>query len=481
MFTAGQILQERYQLLYPLGAHRNQRPESGTAEATPPLDAGRLEAITNARQTWLATDQQAVDEPVVIKLLRFGGGTQWTDLKLFEREVQVLRQLQHPRIPQCREAFHLETPTAWVGLIETYIPGKSLQELLDQGRSFSESAIRSIAAQVLDILIYLHGHNPAVLHRDIKPSNLILTPKRQVYLIDFGAVQDRPRPAGQSFTVVGTYGYTPMEQFGGQAEPASDLYALGATLVHLLAGVPPSELLQPDLQLQFCDRIQASPPLANWLTQMTAPALTDRFRSAQQALTVLQTPAPAPIEVLPQPRIQLQPTAEDLTILIPPLVMLKTMAGLETLLLSSVAGGLTLILTLLGLHILLQALQTSSFASVGTGLLLSGLGGVITILLLALLKRFLGATRLTFTVDRVSVQHQILGFTYHQTQALLKPSINLEVVPFGPSDTTVQLKTERSGEETGAASFLVLADKLSPEEGQWLVQEVQAWRHRSAE
>ena len=71
-----------------------------------------------------------------------------------------------------------------------------------------------------------------MLHRDIKPSNLILGEDEQVYLVDFGAVQDKVAPSCTTFTVVGTYGYTPMEQFGGRAVPASDLYALGATLIH---------------------------------------------------------------------------------------------------------------------------------------------------------------------------------------------------------------------------------------------------------
>ena len=230
-FTAGQMLQNRYVLRQSLGGKMNYSP----------------------RQTWLADDTQAghPEKSVVIKFLQFGGQSQWHDLKLFEREVQVLRQLNHPRIPQCGPSFHFREPGEWVGFIEAYIPGESLQTLLNQGHKFSEAAVRSIAEQVLEILIYLHGHNPPILHRDIKPSNLILTPDRKVYLIDFGAVQERPHSVGQSFTIVGTYGYTPMEQFGGQSEPASDLYALGATLIHLLTGVPPSEMVQADLQLRF--------------------------------------------------------------------------------------------------------------------------------------------------------------------------------------------------------------------------------------
>ena len=93
-------------------------------------------------------------------------------------------------------------------------------------------------------MLYLHQLKPQILHRDIKPSNIILGENKQVYLIYFGSVQDKSVVEGASFTVVGTYGYTPIVQFGGRTIPASDLYALGATLIHLLTGVPPANLPQ---------------------------------------------------------------------------------------------------------------------------------------------------------------------------------------------------------------------------------------------
>lgn len=74
------------------------------------------------------------------------------------------------------------------------------------------------------------------MHRDIKPSNLIWGEDQHVYLVDFGAVQAQAAVTGVTFTVVGTSGYAPLEQFWGRAVAASDLYALGATLIHLLTG-----------------------------------------------------------------------------------------------------------------------------------------------------------------------------------------------------------------------------------------------------
>ncbi|MDJ0534169.1 MAG: serine/threonine-protein kinase [Xenococcaceae cyanobacterium MO_207.B15] len=265
MLEAEQVINERYQLQKKLG--RN---------------AGR--------QTWLAKDLSTDNQQqVVVKLLAFGGDVQWEDLKLFEREAQTLQQLDHSRIPKYQDYFSIDDRTLWFGLVQEYIPGHSLKQLLDKGKRFSEATVKKIAQEILQILIYLHGFNPPLLHRDIKPSNLILGEDNRIYLVDFGAVQDRAATEGATFTVVGTYGYAPMEQFGGKAVPASDLYALGATLIHLLTRTPPGELPTADLKLQFCDRITVSSQFTKWLEKILYPAVEKRFETAQQALDYLTT------------------------------------------------------------------------------------------------------------------------------------------------------------------------------------------------
>src|SRR6476469_5393061 len=212
MMQVGQILQERYQLQRPLG-HLTSQPDA-------------------ARQTWLALDlasepltKQAAEtpQPVVVKLLAFHRQLQWEQWQLFEREAQILQQLNHPRVPRCHAQFSLEPEAgvSWCGLVQDYIPGTSLQQLLDQGHHFKEAEIRHIATAALAILADLHALSPPVLHRDLKTSNLILTADQQIYLVDFGAAQNQAIATGGSFTVVGTYGYTPLEQFGGRAVPAS--------------------------------------------------------------------------------------------------------------------------------------------------------------------------------------------------------------------------------------------------------------------
>jgi serine/threonine protein kinase len=252
-----------------------------------------------SRQIWLAVDLAAQPKAlVVVKLLAFEGEVQWDELKLFEREAQVLKQLNHPQIPKYRDYFCIDDeqclrlglrPALWFGLVQEYIPGSSLKELLNQGKRFTEQQVRKIAVDVLNILVYLHELNPPVLHRDIKPSNLIWGEDEQVYLVDFGAVQDKAVKEGATFTVVGTYGYTPMEQFGGRAVPASDLYALGATLIHLLTGTAPADLPQRDLQIQFADRLSSSPSMMCWLQQLVEPALEQRFSTVRLALVALES------------------------------------------------------------------------------------------------------------------------------------------------------------------------------------------------
>lgn len=263
---AADILQERYQI--------------------------KQKLVDNAgRKTWLATDiQSSPPSPVIVKLIAFNPQIQWNDLKLFEREAQVLKNINHPKIPQYRNYFSVDdvegSGLRWFGLVQEYIPGDSLKQLLDKG--FKEKDVYSIATQILRILIHLHELSPPVIHRDIKPSNLILGKDNQIYLVDFGAVQDKAKAEGATFTVVGTSGYAPPEQLWGKAVPTSDLYALGATLIHLLTEIAPAELPQNQMRIQFKERVTINPEFANWIEQLIQPAPERRFSTARQALIALQ-------------------------------------------------------------------------------------------------------------------------------------------------------------------------------------------------
>lgn len=244
------------------------------------------------RRTLLARDL-ATQELVVIKLLTLGSGCEWQDWKLFAREAQILQELSHPAIPRYLDYFELNWPElkGWA-LVQTYIPAKSLEEHLQAGRSFSEVEVQQIAQALLEVLIYLHERFPPVIHRDLKASNVLLGDRSgenvgQVYLVDFGSVKTAMVQQDGTITVVGTYGYMPPEQFGGRAVPASDLYGLGATLIHLVTGSHPADLLQDDMNIQFEQLVNLSPAFLDWLNWLTDSRLKHRPASAREALQAL--------------------------------------------------------------------------------------------------------------------------------------------------------------------------------------------------
>jgi serine/threonine protein kinase len=293
MLQVEQVLQGRYQLQKQLGNN-----------------AGR--------QTWLAVDLATqAKERVIVKLLPFSPQIHWDDLKLFEREAQVLKHLNHPCIPKYRDYFSTEASNSgelpWFGLVQDYIQGDSLQQLLNKGKRFTQAGVKEIAIQLLEILIYLHQLSPAVLHRDIKPSNIIWGKNRQVYLVDFGAVQEKAKAEGATFTVVGTGGYAPPEQLWGRAVPASDLYALGATLIHLLTGTAPVDLPQRQMRLQFRDQVSLTPSFAHWLESLTHPDRELRFSNARAALEALQASGSpsSPVETAATGSQETNPKARD--------------------------------------------------------------------------------------------------------------------------------------------------------------------------
>ena len=282
----------------------------------------------SGRHTYLAQDL-LTSEQVVIKLLLFGPDFDWADLKLFEREAQILQTLSHPAIPEYRDHFEISLEGGrGLALVQTYIDAPSLQEWMEQGRRFAEPEVRDLAQKLLRILIYLHELHPPVIHRDLKPSNILLGSDQQVYLVDFGSVQAAaPREQG-SYTVVGSYGYMPLEQFGGRTVPASDLYSLGATLIHLLTGQHPADLPQEGARIAFEQAVQLSPPFRDWLRWLTEPLVANRPASARQALEALEhldrRPALIPSDAAAVPtrqpagsRIQLHKSEQTFQVVIP--------------------------------------------------------------------------------------------------------------------------------------------------------------------
>ncbi len=244
------------------------------------------------RLTFLAQDIQ-LQKLVIVKILRFDSDFQWDDLKLFEREALTLKNLDHLAIPKYLDYFEIETADIrGFALVQTYIEAPSLESIIKSGQKFSESEVIELADRLLSILTYLHDQLPPVIHRDIKPSNILLTNRSDnqigdVYLVDFGSVQTVASKEDGTITIVGTYGYIPLEQFGGQTTIASDLYSLGMTLIYLITGTHPAGLPYANGQIKF--NAEISNRLHRWLEKMTQPHLDKRFDSDLSAQAALMS------------------------------------------------------------------------------------------------------------------------------------------------------------------------------------------------
>ena len=166
--------------------------------------------------TYRAEDS-STGRQVALKELSLKGLNDWKKLELFEREARVLEDLNHPAIPNYVDYFQIDTAdNRRFYIAQEIAEGQSLAELVAAGDRFSEAEVERIAAEVLEVLQYLHGLNPPIIHRDIKPQNLIRGTDGRIYLVDFGAVQMAYREATAfGSTVVGTYGYMAPEQFRG--------------------------------------------------------------------------------------------------------------------------------------------------------------------------------------------------------------------------------------------------------------------------
>jgi serine/threonine protein kinase len=229
---------------------------------------------------------------VALKALSLHQIDDWKAIELFEREAKVLSSLDRDGIPKYLDYFTTDVDgERYFYIAQELAPGKNLLEWMRSGWRVSEAEVKTIAIQILEILIYLHRHYPPIVHRDLKPSNILKTEDGKIYLVDFGAVQQTYHDTFlRGSTVVGTYGYMAPEQFRGQAVPATDLYGLGATILHLLTHRSPAEIPQDGLRLNFRDRLQVSSGFADWLERMLEPDVGNRFSSSTKALEVLKTP-----------------------------------------------------------------------------------------------------------------------------------------------------------------------------------------------
>jgi serine/threonine protein kinase len=223
-------------------------------------------------QTFLAQDLHLPGHPqCVVKQLKpqaTDANSLETARRLFDIEAQVLYKLgNHDQIP--RLLAHFEDNQEFY-LAQELIEGELLTQELAGGHPWPEVRVVALLQDILQVLTFVHQEQ--VIHRDIKPSNLI---RRQqdgkIILIDFGAVKQAStqvvnRKNGQTKTIsIGTQGYTPKEQLGGNPRFSSDIYAVGIVGIQALTGIHPRRLSEDSETGEISWRThakQVSPELA---------------------------------------------------------------------------------------------------------------------------------------------------------------------------------------------------------------------------
>jgi serine/threonine protein kinase len=268
-------------------------PDEILTESLPvgtPLQGGRYQVIGQLGHggmgaVYLARDMELFGRLCVVKQMRPFFATQSERRKAeedFKREAEVLVRLNHPGHPRIPEVYGYFVEGLDQFLVMKYIEGESLERRLERlGRPLSETDLIRCAQEVANALVYLHSRQPQpVVHRDIKPANIIVDPEERIWLVDFGLAKAavssgaRVMMAGGRTVAAGTPGYTPLEQWQMRPTPRSDIFALGATMHHLLSGRDPRDRFAsfPELDMGLLRSFSTFAPLAE-LRPGISPAL----------------------------------------------------------------------------------------------------------------------------------------------------------------------------------------------------------------
>jgi outer membrane protein assembly factor BamB/tRNA A-37 threonylcarbamoyl transferase component Bud32 len=154
-----------------------------------------------------------------------------TIVQNFEREANILATLSHTSIPRIYDYFTQENRSY---LVLEFINGQDLEAIISETEGFlPEEKVLQWGIELCDVIAFLHSHKPSpIVFRDMKPSNVMINQHGHVILVDFGIA--KPFQSGQKGTMIGTEGYSPPEQYRGEATTQADIYALGATMHHAL-------------------------------------------------------------------------------------------------------------------------------------------------------------------------------------------------------------------------------------------------------
>jgi serine/threonine protein kinase len=231
---------------------------------------------------------------------------------LFNREAKILQHLGN-ECPQIPRLFAYFEENGEFYLVQEFIDGHDLSEEIFPGNRLSEAQVTQLLQEILEVLTFIHDKN--IIHRDIKPENLMRRNiDGKIILIDFGVVKQISglgvNSQGQtniSF-IVGTYGYIPSEQSGGNPRLSSDVYALGMLGIYALTGIKPKDLPKDHetLEVIWRDRASVSPRLADVLDKMVRYDFKKRYQTAAEALQALRPSSlppssPSPLPPLPTP------------------------------------------------------------------------------------------------------------------------------------------------------------------------------------
>ncbi len=214
-------------------------------------------------------------------------GDPQAELINYRREAQMLLNQEHSGIPQIYDSF-TEYRRAYIVL--QYIPGENLERRLMTASGFlPQETVGEWMLQLCHIVAHLHSQRPPIIFRDIKPNNIILTPNGRIVLVDFGIA--KMFVPDEEHTSVGTNGYAPPEQYKRQAEPRSDIYAMGATMHHLLTRSDPRK----EPPFTFADRMprslnpSISAEMEAVIMKCVQMKLEDRYQTAEELAMAIES------------------------------------------------------------------------------------------------------------------------------------------------------------------------------------------------
>jgi len=342
MLKADTLVQDRYRIIRP-------------------INKGNMGAV------YLAADLRLGNEVALKETFSTGDDAELR--AQFRREARLLAHLRHPSLPRVIDIDDFSDGSGQF-LVMDYIVGKDLQELMrDQSGPFPVDKVLGWADQLLEVLTHLHTQDEPVIHRDIKPANIKLTPQGRLILLDFGLAKGST-PSLQISLHGMTEAYAPLEQVNGQGTDArSDLYALAATLYHLMTGELPRLASQRN-QIKWQGRVDPLIPanhhnalvpaeVAQVLTQAMALEADDRPDSAAEMRAALrQAQAEAAERQVPKEAAAFRQRDDQRTTT--PVVRQKTSASRPKAVVAIVAGVVLLAVVIWAIVVMMNKPNSAS-------------------------------------------------------------------------------------------------------------------------